>query len=69
LTATVNGAAFVDVRSVSKWFGDLQVLNKVSLDVHEHSVVCLIGASGSGKSTLLWNWCGRTLMPRRCSAG
>ena len=53
MTATVNGTAFVDVRSVSKWFGDLQVLNKVSLDVHEHSVVCLIGASGSGKSTLL----------------
>jgi polar amino acid transport system ATP-binding protein len=38
---------------VSKWFGDLQVLNEVSLDVEEHGVVCLIGASGSGKSTLL----------------
>jgi polar amino acid transport system ATP-binding protein len=38
---------------VSKWFGSLQVLNQVSLDVPEHNVVCLIGASGSGKSTLL----------------
>ena len=53
MTATVNGTAFVDVRGVSKWFGDLQVLNRVTLDVPEHSVVCLIGASGSGKSTLL----------------
>jgi len=44
---------FVSVREVSKWFGDLQVLNKVSLEVSEHNVVCLIGASGSGKSTLL----------------
>jgi polar amino acid transport system ATP-binding protein len=44
---------FVEVKGVSKWFGPLQVLNEVSLEVHEHNVVCLIGASGSGKSTLL----------------
>jgi polar amino acid transport system ATP-binding protein len=49
-----NGAIpFVQVRDVSKWFGELQVLDQVSLDVPEHDVVCLIGASGSGKSTLL----------------
>jgi polar amino acid transport system ATP-binding protein len=41
------------VKGVSKWFGSLQVLDQVSLDVPEHNVVCLIGASGSGKSTLL----------------
>jgi polar amino acid transport system ATP-binding protein len=46
-------AAFVQIRQVSKWFGDLQVLNQIDLDVNEHNVVCLIGASGSGKSTLL----------------
>ena len=53
---SVNGNAntsFVQVKGVSKWFGSLQVLNQVSLDVSEHNVVCLIGASGSGKSTLL----------------
>jgi polar amino acid transport system ATP-binding protein len=43
----------VQLRGVSKWFGELQVLNSIDLDVHEHNVVCLIGASGSGKSTLL----------------
>jgi polar amino acid transport system ATP-binding protein len=54
LSAGGNGAApFVDVSGVSKWFGDLQVLKEISLDVREHHVVCLIGASGSGKSTLL----------------
>jgi polar amino acid transport system ATP-binding protein len=52
---STNGAApaFVHVRGVSKWFGPLQVLKQIDLDVPEHNVVCLIGASGSGKSTLL----------------
>ncbi len=44
---------FVQVHGVSKWFGDLQVLDNVDLEVGEHNVACLIGASGSGKSTLL----------------
>jgi polar amino acid transport system ATP-binding protein len=49
-----NGSTpFVHVRGLSKWFGSLQVLNQIDLDVPEHNVVCLIGASGSGKSTLL----------------
>jgi polar amino acid transport system ATP-binding protein len=54
LSATGNGAGpFVRIDGVSKWFGELQVLNGITLDVGEHNVVCLIGASGSGKSTLL----------------
>jgi polar amino acid transport system ATP-binding protein len=53
LSTNGNAPAFVHVRGVSKWFGDLQVLKQIDLDVSEHSVVCLIGASGSGKSTLL----------------
>jgi polar amino acid transport system ATP-binding protein len=52
LSASGNGS-FVEIRGVSKWFGTLQVLDKIDLDVPEHHVVCLIGASGSGKSTLL----------------
>jgi polar amino acid transport system ATP-binding protein len=48
-----RAAPFVQLTGVSKWFGHLQVLNKVDLTVEEHNVVCLIGASGSGKSTLL----------------
>ena len=44
---------FLRLENVSKSFGDLEVLKRVSLDVDLHQVVCLIGASGSGKSTLL----------------
>ena len=53
-TSSTNGTrAFVEVCGVSKWFGDLQVLDDIHLHVAKHEVVCLIGASGSGKSTLL----------------
>jgi polar amino acid transport system ATP-binding protein len=41
------------MRDVKKRFKDVEVLSGVSLTLHRHEVVCLIGASGSGKSTLL----------------
>jgi polar amino acid transport system ATP-binding protein len=54
MSETSNGrAALLSVSNVSKWFGDHQVLNSVSLSVQRSEVVCVIGPSGSGKSTLL----------------
>jgi len=47
------GKPLLSVRGVRKAFGDHVVLDDLSLDIHPHKVVVLIGASGSGKSTLL----------------
>jgi polar amino acid transport system ATP-binding protein len=44
---------FVSLESVTKRFGELEVLHGIDLTVDLHQAVCLIGASGSGKSTLL----------------
>jgi polar amino acid transport system ATP-binding protein len=47
------GKPLLSVQGVRKAFGEHVVLDDLSLDVHSHKVVVLIGASGSGKSTLL----------------
>ena len=43
----------IKVENVNKFFGELQVLNGINLEVNKGEVVCIIGPSGSGKSTLL----------------
>lgn len=43
----------IEIKELSKFYGDHQVLRSVSLQVNKGQVVCLIGPSGSGKSTVL----------------
>jgi polar amino acid transport system ATP-binding protein len=43
----------LDVKNISKRFGDLQVLKDISLSVEEGEVISILGPSGSGKSTFL----------------
>lgn len=43
----------IEVKKLSKRFGDLEVLKNINFTVNKGEVVCLIGPSGSGKSTLL----------------
>ena len=43
----------IKISHLDKYFGRLQVLKDVSLEVNHQDVVCVIGRSGAGKSTLL----------------
>ncbi|MFI7209877.1 phosphate ABC transporter ATP-binding protein PstB [Micromonospora maritima] len=45
--------AALDARSISAWFGDHKVLDRVSLAMPAGQVTALIGPSGCGKSTFL----------------
>ncbi|ANN77854.1 amino acid ABC transporter ATP-binding protein [Bordetella flabilis] len=45
--------SFIEIREISKSYGQLPVIDRLSMTVEKHQVVCLIGPSGSGKSTLL----------------
>ena len=43
----------IEMKNVSKWFGDFQVLKDVNLDVSQKQKIVVCGPSGSGKSTLI----------------
>jgi branched-chain amino acid transport system ATP-binding protein len=46
-------SALVEVRDVSKAFGGVQAVTKVSLDVQSGEIVSVIGPNGAGKTTVL----------------
>ncbi|MGB3277397.1 MAG: ABC transporter ATP-binding protein [Castellaniella sp.] len=46
------------LENVSTFYGAIQALNEVSVEVNQGEIVTLIGANGAGKTTLLMSVCG-----------
>jgi phosphate transport system ATP-binding protein len=49
----VNGETPLSIRGLSVWYGGLQVLKNIDLDIPPRRITVIIGPSGCGKSTLL----------------
>ncbi len=60
MNAPVDAAAapMLRIEGVSTFYGKIQALHEVSLEVQRGEIVTLIGANGAGKSTLLMTLCG-----------
>ncbi len=43
----------IQVKNLGKNFGDMKVLKRINVDIHQGDVVFVVGPSGSGKSTFL----------------
>jgi branched-chain amino acid transport system ATP-binding protein len=52
-TQGVGAAAVVELREVDVFYGRVNALRKVSLDVRQGEIVALIGSNGAGKTTTL----------------
>ncbi len=52
--------AFLEVDDIKTYYGNIQALKGVSLDVNEGECVTLIGSNGAGKSTTLRSISGLT---------
>ncbi|MGB3537469.1 MAG: ABC transporter ATP-binding protein [Mesorhizobium sp.] len=47
------GKTLLDIRGIHTFYGNIQALNGVDVNVDEGEIVALIGANGAGKSTLM----------------
>jgi simple sugar transport system ATP-binding protein len=53
VTASTNGAPLLEVRNVSKYFGNVVALKDISVQVGASEVTCVLGDNGAGKSTFI----------------
>jgi phosphate transport system ATP-binding protein len=49
----MNGETPISIRGLNVYYGDLQVLKEVNLDIPARKITVIIGPSGCGKTTLL----------------
>ena len=50
--------ALLEVEDIKTYYGNIQALKGISLEVNEGEIVTLIGSNGAGKTTLLMTVCG-----------
>ena len=53
LMSETNGAPLLEVREISKYFGNVIALKDVSTVVNSGQVTCVLGDNGAGKSTFI----------------
>ena len=51
-------AALLSIRAVDTFYGNIQALRSVSMEVERGEIATLIGANGAGKTTLMMTICG-----------
>lgn len=47
--------SFIQVREIEKKFGEINIINGISMEVNKGDFIAIMGPSGSGKSTLLYS--------------
>ncbi len=55
---------YLNIRELTKKFGDFTVLKDISLDVFKGEFLCFLGPSGCGKTTLLRTIAGLDIQTR-----
>jgi len=63
LRPTWERTAMLELEGVQSFYGNIQALKGVSLNISEGEIITLIGANGAGKTTTLMSICG--LVPPR----
>jgi len=46
-----NGTKAIEVKGISKWYGDFQAVKDLSFEVHKGEIFAVLGPNGAGKST------------------